>query len=135
MEAALPDDWFELTVAVSPLKVDRLHCFKADFSFPLGAWFADPDHPTALGAGHVFIEDKLDHLAAPKIETSTQPETFSRRINDEAGESLRLAVQIDDQAGAPLRRHARRAAALGAWQAGHSFTPVLEVVIERFGLG
>jgi len=40
----------------------------------LGVGFADPDHLAALGA--VFIENELDHLAAPNIETSAQPETF-----------------------------------------------------------
>jgi hypothetical protein len=62
----------------------------------LGARFADPDHPAALGVGHVFIEDKFDNLTAPEVETSADPETFFRRIDDEAGESLCLAVQIDD---------------------------------------
>jgi len=38
----------------------------------------------------------LDHLAAPNIETSAQPETFFRRIDGATGESLRVAVQIDD---------------------------------------
>jgi hypothetical protein len=100
---------------------DRLHGFQADFSLLLGASFADPDHAAALGAGHVFIEDKFDHLAAPKVETPAQPEAFFRGIEDEAGEPLRLAVQIDDQAGAPLGHHTLRAAGFGHRKAGHSF--------------
>jgi hypothetical protein len=80
-----------------------LEGFQAELSFTLGAGFADPDHLAALGGGHIFSEDKFDHLAAPKIETSSEPETFFRRIDDEAGESLRVAVQIDDQTGGSLR--------------------------------
>jgi len=81
---------------VRSLPDDHLHGFQAGFSFLLGADFADPDHTAALGAGRLFIEDKFDHLAAPKVETSAQPETFSRGIEDQAGMSLRLAVQIND---------------------------------------
>jgi hypothetical protein len=100
---------------------DRLHGFQADFSFLLGVSFADPGHPATHGAGHVFIEDKFDHMAAPKIETSAQPETFFRGIEDEAREPLRLAVQIDDQAGAPLQHDTLRAADFADRKAGHSF--------------
>ena len=116
---ALPDNWFQLPVR--PLLDDRLNGFQADFSLLLGAGFADPDHAAALGAGRLFIEDKFDHLAAPKIETSAQSETFFRGIEDEAGEPLGLSVQIDDQAGAPLRHHTLRAAGLEDRKFGHSF--------------
>jgi len=96
--------------------------FQPDFSLLLGAHFADPDYATALGARRFLIEDKFDHLTAPKVETSTQSETFFRGIEDEAWESLRLAVQIDDQAGAPLQHHTLRATGFGERKAGHSFT-------------
>jgi hypothetical protein len=88
--------WFQLPVVVKPLPHDRLDRFQADFSLLLGAGFADPDHAAALGAGRLLVEDKFDQLAAPKFETSTQPEAFFRGIEDEAWEPLRLAVQIDD---------------------------------------
>ncbi len=81
---------------VRPLPDDRLNGLQADFSLLLGADFADPDNAAAFGGGCLFIEDKFHHLAAPKGETSAQPETFFRGIEDEAGESLRLAVQIND---------------------------------------
>jgi len=90
---------------ISASDVNRLDGFQADFSFLFGAGFADPDHAAALGAGRLFVEDKFDHLAAPKVETSAQPEAFYRGIEDEAREPLWLAVQIDDQGGAPVRRH------------------------------
>ena len=108
-----------------PLPDDCLRGFQADFSLLLGTGFADPDHAAALGAERLFIEDKFDHLAAPKVETSAQPETFFRGIEHEAGEPLRLAVQIDDQAGALPRHHPLRAATLGDRKAEHSLTPVL----------
>ena len=75
---------------------DRQDCFQAEFTFLFGAGFADPDHAALLGAGRFLIDGKFDHLAAPEVETSAQPEPFFRGIEDEAGESLRLAVQIDD---------------------------------------
>jgi len=99
---------------------DRLDGFHADFSFLLGPSFADPDHAAPHGAKRVFIEDNFDHVAAPKVETSAQPETLFRGIEDEAGEPLRLAVQIDDQTGAPPRYHTLRAAGFGDRKAGHS---------------
>jgi len=102
---------------------DRLDGFQADFSLLLRAGFADPDHAAALGAGRLFFEDKFDHLAAHKVETYAQPKTFFRGIEDQAGEPLRLPVQIDDQAGALLRHHPLRAAGFGNREAVHSFTP------------
>jgi hypothetical protein len=83
----------------------RLARFEADISFLLGASFADPDYAAALGAERVLIEDKFDHLAAPKMETTAQPKSFFRGIQEEAGESPLVAVQIDNQAAAPLRHH------------------------------
>ncbi len=55
---------------------DRLDGFQPEFTFVLGVGFADPDHAAPLADGRVFIEDKLDHLAAPNVETSAQPETL-----------------------------------------------------------
>lgn len=101
----------------------RLAGFQTDFVFLLGASFADPDHAAALKDGRVFIDDKLDHLAAPEVETSAQPITFFRGIEDETGEPLQVAAQIDDQAGGLLRHQPLRAAALGDREAGHFFTP------------
>jgi hypothetical protein len=121
MEVGLPDNCFQLTVVLRPLPNDRLQGFQADFSILLGASFADPDHAAALRAGHLFVEDKFDHLAAPKVEASAQPEAFFRGIEDEAREPLWLTVQIDDQAGAPLRHQTLRAAGFGDLKAGHSF--------------
>jgi hypothetical protein len=86
---------FCVTILASD-ELTRLDGFQADFSLLLGTGFADPDYAAALGAERLFIEDKFDHLAAPKVETSAQPETFFRGIEHEAGEPLRFAVQIDD---------------------------------------
>jgi len=81
---------------VGPLPEDRLDGFQADFSLLVGTGSADPDHTAALGAGRLFIEDNFDHLAAPKFETSAQPETFYRGVEDKAGESRWFAIQVDD---------------------------------------
>jgi hypothetical protein len=113
--------WFQLRVLVGPLPNDRLGGFQPDFSRLLGAGFANPDHAAALGFEGLLIEDKFDPLPAPKVETSTQSEAFFRGIEDEAREYLRLAIQIDDQAGAPLQNNTLRAAGFGERKAGHSF--------------
>jgi hypothetical protein len=46
-------------------QIRYLNDLQAGFSFLLGATFADPNHAAALGAGHLFVEDKFDYLAAP----------------------------------------------------------------------
>jgi hypothetical protein len=99
----------------------RLDGFQADFSFLVGVGFADPDRAAAHGAERVFIEDKFYRLAAPKVETSAQRETFFRGIEDEAGEPPLVAIQIDDQAGSTLQHHTLRAAGFWDRKAGHSF--------------
>jgi hypothetical protein len=104
-----------------PLPNDRLQGFQADFSILFGANLTDPDHATALGIGRLFVQDKFDELTAPKVESSAQPESFFRGIEDEAGNPFRFAVQIDNQASAPLRDYALRAARFGDRKAGHSF--------------
>lgn len=109
----------------------RLTGFHADFAFLLGASFADPGHAAVLEDGRVFIEDKLDHLAAPEVQTSAQPKTFFRGIEDETGEPLLVAAQIDDQTGGLLRHQPLRAAALGHREAGHFSLPGLGVVMVR----
>ncbi len=107
-------------IVVRQVPDDRLDGFQGGFSFMLGAGFVDLDHAAAPGGGHVFIEDKFDHLAPPEVETSAQPETFFRGIEGEAGEPVRLTVQIDDQAGPPLQHHTLRAAGFADRKAGHS---------------
>ena len=104
-----------------PLPDERLGAFESDFSILLGAGFADPDYTTAHGGKRVFIEDKFYGLAAPKVKTSAQPETLFRGIEDEAGEPLLVAVQINDQAGAPLRQHTLHEAGFADRKAVHSF--------------
>ena len=54
--------------------LNRLDGFQADFSLLLGAGLADPDHAAALEDRRIFLKDKLDRLAAPKIETPAQSE-------------------------------------------------------------
>ncbi len=110
---------------------NRLDDFQAGFSLLLGGGSADPDHAAALGAGRLFIEDKFDHLAAPKVETSAQSETFFRGIEDEAGEPLRLPVQIDNYAGRlfDITRFERRP--LGTGRLGILSPTGLEVVMVR----
>jgi hypothetical protein len=98
---------------------DRLHKFQAHFSFLLGSYLADPHYATALRRGHFVINTNFDYLAAPQVKPSTQPETFLRRIENQAGEPSRPAFQIDDQARALLQWHTLRAAIFGDRQAGH----------------
>src|SRR6267143_590085 len=54
------------------------------------------DHPTALRAGQVFIEDKFNHLAAPKVETSSQPETLCHVVGIESNKSgCKFSVDVE----------------------------------------
>jgi len=54
------------------------------------------DHPTALRAGQVFIEDKFNHLAAPKVETSAQPETLCHVVGIESNKSgCKFSVDVE----------------------------------------
>jgi len=123
--------WFHLPVVASPLADDRLDGFQADFSLLLGASFADPDHAAALRAGHLFVEDKFDHLAAPKVETSAQPETFFRRIEYEAGSLFGLRSRLMTRLARlfDTKRFERRA--LGTGKLGILSTIGLQVVMPR----
>jgi hypothetical protein len=67
-----------LTEATGKFFKLRLLGFQTDFAFLLGTSFADADHAAALEHGRVFIEDKLDHLAAPRVETSAAGNLLSR---------------------------------------------------------
>ena len=58
-----------------------------------------------------MLEDNFDHLTAPNVEISPQPETFSGQIENEAWDSLRVTVEIYDYAGRGLQRLALRAPA------------------------
>jgi hypothetical protein len=51
-----------------------------------------PTQTTLQGTERVFIEDDFDYLTAPNLEITAQPKTFFRGIEDEAGESLLVAV-------------------------------------------
>jgi hypothetical protein len=99
-----------------------LYNLQTNLSFLLGAGFTHPNHTTAHRTERFWIKDNFDKLSAPKVETSAQPVTFFRGIEDETGEPSLIAVQIDDEAGAPLQHHALRAADLGGTQTGHSLT-------------
>jgi hypothetical protein len=100
-----------------------LNDLHSDFSLLLGANFADPDHPGAHRNERLMFEDNLDHLTARKIEISPQPEAFTGQIEDEAWDSIRVAVQIYDYTGRNLQGLTLRAAAFGDRKCGHSFTP------------
>ena len=47
------------------IPAEGLDSFQADFSFLLGAGFADPEHVATHGAERVFIENNFDRLAPP----------------------------------------------------------------------
>ena len=113
---------------------NRLNGFQPDFPFLLGTGFANPDHAAEVGAVASLFEDEFDDLSAPELETSTQPEPSFRGIKDKAWESLRLAVQIDNQAGPLLQHDTVRATGfverkagpfLNHWSRGSDSTPVI----------
>ncbi len=96
----------------SPLSFD-LHGFHAGFAFLLCAGPADPYHVAAHGAEGFVIEDEFDNLPASQAESPVQPEPAIRGIHDQAGNPFLVPVQIDDQAGALLRRDPLESAAFG----------------------
>jgi hypothetical protein len=116
---------------VRPLPDDRLDGFQADFSLLLGARFANPDDAAALGAGGLLIEDKFDHFAAPKVETTAQPEFFFRGIQDEAWESLRLASRLITRLARLFDTTRFEPRALARGKLGILSTPALQVVMVR----
>src|SRR6266851_3254797 len=60
-------------------------------------------HRTALSG--VLVKDELDRLPTPQPEISVQPEPAVRRIHDQTGNSRLVSFEVDDQAGALLRRN------------------------------
>jgi hypothetical protein len=80
-----------------------LHRFQTGFSRLIGAGFANPDHVAADRSERLIIKDKFNDLPTLKLVTLSQSETVLRGIKDKARESLGMAIQIDDQAGAPLQ--------------------------------
>ena len=72
-----------------------LNGFQANFTFLLGAEFADPDYAATHGVEWVLIEDDFDNFAAPQMETSAQMEPVFRGIENKARHSLLVSVEID----------------------------------------
>ena len=101
--------------------VESLDYFQASLSFLLGFGSPDPDNTATFGIRWVFIENHFHHLAAPEIKTPAHSKAFIRGIEDETGQPLRYAVQIDNHAGASFRLHALRPAKRKPRKARHSF--------------
>lgn len=89
----------------------------------LRASFADPGHPTEVCVGQVFTEFKFDYFTALEVEPSADTETFQRKIEDKAAESLSLGVQVEPQGGGSFELDTLRAARLGNRRVVHSFSP------------
>ena len=96
-----------------------LYRFQAGLAFLLGARFADPHHTAAHGAERVLVQDQFDLLPAPQSEISVQPEPALRGIHHQTGNSRLVSFEVDDQAGALLRRNPPQAASFGNRKAGH----------------
>src|SRR6266404_1557291 len=90
-----------------------LHRFEADLACLLGVRLADPHHAASHGAKRVLVKDELDRLPASQPEISVQPEPAVRRIHDQTGNSRLVSFEVDDQAGALLRRNPPQ----GSWLA------------------
>jgi len=96
-----------------------LHRFEAGLAFLLGARFADPHHVASHGAERIVVQDEFDRLSAPQPEIPVEPEPAFRGIHDQTGNSRLVSFEVDDQAGALLRRNPLQAAALRHRKRGH----------------
>ena len=95
-----------------------LHGLDAHLTFLFGACFADPDNAAANGVQLIAWND-LDDLSALEMETASEPETFGRAIDTQAGNALRMGAEIDDYTGAFLGDDALRATAFVSRKGGH----------------
>lgn len=96
-----------------------MYGFEPGFAFVFCSSFADPHHTAVLRHGAVFVKNQLDHLSAPKIQTSAHAETFLRGFHHQAGRAFLQAGQIDDHAGGTPGGEALRAA-FGNRMIGHA---------------
>src|SRR6266404_6293669 len=104
-----------------------LHRFQTGLACLLGVRLADPHHAASHGAKRVLVKDELDRLPASQPEISVQPEPALRGVDHQTGNSRLASFEVDNQAGALLRRNPPQAAAFGNGKGGHAFAPVLEV--------
>src|SRR6266404_4484638 len=104
-------------------RADDLYRFQAGLAFLLGASFADPYHAASHGAKRVLVKDELDRLPASQPEISVQPEPALRGVDHQTGNSRLASFEVDNQAGALLRRNPPQAAAFGNGKGGHAFAP------------
>src|SRR5260370_26863401 len=82
-----------------------LHRFEAGLACLLGVRVADQPHAAPHGAKWVLVQDQFNRLPTPQPEIPVQPETALRGIHDQTGNSRLVSFEVDDQAGALLRRN------------------------------
>lgn len=76
-----------------------LNGFEADLAVLFGAGFADPDHAAADGVEFIIAGDDLDKLPGAEPRAAPKAKPLGRPIHDEAGNTLRVRTEIDDDAG------------------------------------
>jgi len=70
---------------------------QADFTGVFRCRFSYPDDPATRKICGVLIEDEFDDLARPNSGNSTHAKAVWRRIQKEAGNSFRVAMEVDDE--------------------------------------
>src|SRR5260370_27687245 len=114
----------ECTATRNSGQPDALNGFEANLAFAPGAGFAGPDHATAHGMERVLVQDDFDNLAAPEVEIAAQSESIFGGIQNQAGQSFLVTVEVDDETGTRFGKDALEAPALGNGKTGHR-TPLL----------
>ena len=95
-----------------------LNGLDAYFTFLFGTCFADPDD-TAANRVQLIAWNDLDDLSALEMETASEPETFGRAIDNQAGNTLRMRPEVDDHTGTLFCDDTLRATALMSGKGGH----------------
>ncbi len=95
--------------------------FESHLAFLFGPWLADPHHAAANGVQLIVARDDLDDLSALEPETSPEPKPLRRTVDDEAGNSLRVGAEVDNDAGSLLYDDPLGAATFVRREGGHGF--------------
>jgi len=88
-----------------------LNGFEADLAVLFGAGFADPNYAAADGVEFIITGDDLDKLPRPKSRAAPEAKPLGRPIHDEAGNTLWVRTEINDDTGSFSQGNAFGAAA------------------------
>jgi hypothetical protein len=100
-------------------KPDDLHRLHADFALLHRAKLPNPGDLTPDRAQGVFVQDQFNRLPDLKPEIHAESEATLCSVDDKTRHPRLASMQIEDQAGALLRRNPFISAAFGTRGNGH----------------